>query len=116
MTYPVKIRVNSTEGARLPEGLSATAQVIIREQTDAILIPLQALYGTSQAPIVRVVNGNDITERPVTIGISDDFWVVVEDGLEEGETISMEVVGSGDPFGFGGFGPFGGPGGRRGDR
>ena len=116
VTYPVKIRVNSTENVRLPEGLSATAQVIIREQTDAILIPLQALYGTSQAPVVRVVNGNDTTERPVTLGISDDFWIVVEGGLEEGETISMEVVGSGDPFGFGGFGPLGGPGGRRGDR
>lgn len=116
VTYPVKIRVNSTESARLPEGLSATAQVIIREQTDAILIPLQALYGTSQAPTVRVSNGNDTIERPVTIGISDDFWVVVEDGLEEGETIIMEVVGSGDPFGFGGFGPFGGPGRPRGDR
>ena len=106
VTYPVKIRVNSTENVRLPEGLSANAQVIIREQTDAILIPLQALYGTSQAPVVRVVNGNDTTERPVTLGISDDFWVVVEEGLEEGETISMEVVGSGDPFGFGGFGAF----------
>ena len=106
VTYPVKIRVNSTENVRLPEGLSATAQVIIREQTDAILIPLQALYGTSQAPVVRVVNGNDTIERTVTLGISDDFWVVVEGGLEEGETLSMEVVGSGDPFGFGGFGAF----------
>ena len=118
VTYPVKIRVNSTENVRLPEGLSATAQVIIREQTDAILIPLQALYGTSQAPVVRVVNGNDTIERTVTLGISDDFWVVVEGGLEEGETISMEVVGSGDPFGFGGFGAFGAIGGgpRRGGR
>ena len=103
VTYPVTIRVDSSESGPLPEGLSATAQVIIREQTDSVLIPLQALYGSVQAPIVRIVSGNDIIERQVTLGISDDFWVVVEDGLNEGETISMEVVGS-STAGFGGIG------------
>lgn len=103
VTYPVTIRVDSSESGQLPEGLSATAQVIIREQTDSVLVPLQALYGSVQAPTVRVVSGNDIVERQVTLGISDDFWVVVEDGLNEGETISMEVVGS-STTGFGGIG------------
>ena len=120
VTYPVTIRVDSSENFQLPEGLSATAQVIIREQTDSLLVPLQALYGSVQAPMVRVVSGNDIIERPVTLGINDDFWVVIEDGLNEGETISMEVVGSstGQFGGFGGtfraVGGFGGPGGGRG--
>lgn len=115
VTYPVTIRVDSSENVQLPEGLSATAQVIIREQTDSILIPLQALYGSVQAPTVKVVSGNDIIERQVALGISDDFWVVVEQGLDEGETISMEVVGSSTSQ-FGGFGAtfravggFGGP-------
>lgn len=116
VTYPVTIRVDSSESGQLPEGLSATAQVIIREQTDSVLIPLQALYGSVQAPTVRVVSGNDIIEREVTLGISDDFWVVVEGGLNEGETISMEVVGS-STAGFGGIGAtfraVGGFGGRR---
>ena len=127
VTYPVTILVESSAADQLPEGLSATAQVIIREQTDSVLIPLQALYGSAQAPTVRVVNGEDIVDRQVTLGISDDFWVVVEDGLAEGETISMEVVGSsttqfggiGATFravgGFGGGprGGGGGPGGRQ---
>ncbi len=119
VTYPVTIRVESTENIQLPEGLSATAQVIIREQTDALLVPLQALYGTVQAPMVRVVIGNNVTERPVTLGINDDFWVVVEEGLREGETVSMEVVGTGTSQ-FGGLGAtfravggIGGPGGAR---
>ena len=127
VTYPVTILVESSAADQLPEGLSATAQVIIREQTDSVLIPLQALYGSAQAPTVRVVNGEDIVDRQVTLGISDDFWVVVEDGLAEGETISMEVVGSGTTqfggigatfravggFGGGPRGGGGGPGGRQ---
>ena len=123
VTYPVTIRVDSSESGELPEGLSATAQVIIREQTDSVLIPLQALYGSVQAPTVRVVSGDNIVERQVTLGISDEFWIVVEEGLNEGETISMEVVGSstsqfggiGATFravgGLGGRGPVGGSGG-----
>ena len=119
VTYPVTIRVDSTEDFQLPEGLSATAQVIIREQTDALLVPLQALYGSVQAPMVKVVIGNNVVDRPVTLGINDDFWVVVEDGLRDGETISMEVVGTGtDQFGglgatFRAVGGFGGAGGAR---
>ena len=118
VTYPVTIRVDSSDIGQVPEGLSATAQVIIRERNNVALIPLQALYGTVQSPTVRVVSGNDIIEREVSLGISDDFWIVVEDGLEEGETISMEVVGS-DTSQFGGVGAtfravggFGGPGRR----
>ncbi len=103
VTYPVAIRVESSEAGQLPEGLSATAQVIIREQTNSVLIPLQALYGSVEAPTVRVASGNDIIERQVTLGISDDFWVVVEEGLGEGETVSMEVVGSSTSQ-FGGIG------------
>ena len=126
VTYPVRIRLETSESGQLPEGLSATAQVIIREQTDAILIPLQALYGSVQAPTVRAVVGNDIVERQVTLGISDDFWVVVEEGLDEGETVVMEVVGSStSEFGGlgatfravgGGFGPPGAGGGGGGNR
>ncbi len=127
VTYPVTVRLDSSESAQLPEGLSATAQVIIREQTDSVLIPLQALHGSVQAPTVRVVSGDDIIERQITLGISDDFWIVVEEGLNEGETISMEVVGSstsqfggiGATFravgGFGGGGLRGGGGGGQGD-
>lgn len=116
VTYPVTIRVESSAGDRFPEGLSATAQVVIREQTDSLLIPLQALYGSVQAPIVKVVNGDNVVDRQVSLGISDDFWIVVEDGLAEGEFISMEVVGSSTSQ-FGGIGAtfravggFGGPG------
>ncbi len=115
VTYPVTIRVDSSDIGQVPEGLSATAQVIIRERNNVTLIPLQALYGSVQAPTVRVVSGNDIIEREVSLGISDDFWIVVEEGLDEGETISMEVVGSGTSQ-FGGIGAtfravggFGGP-------
>ena len=68
-----------------------------------ILIPIQALYGSVTQPSVKVVSSGQITDRVVELGISDDFWTVVTSGLDEGEVIRMEVVGS-NTTQFGGFG------------
>ena len=102
VTYPITIRMESPAGTQLPEGLSATAKVIFREENDVLLVPIQALFGSVDAPTVILV-GEDgsYVERAVTTGISDDFWVVIESGVSEGETILMTVVGS-DDFEFGG--------------
>ena len=104
VTYPITIQMESPAGTQLPEGLSATAKVIFREENDVLLVPIQALFGSVDAPTVILV-GEDgsYEERAVSTGISDDFWVVIESGVSEGETILMTVVGSED-FGFdGGF-------------
>ncbi len=103
--YPVTIQMSPPSGTQLPEGLSAVAEVVIREEKDVLLIPIQALFGSVDEPVLQVVNGKDQVElRPVTLGIEDDFWVVVESGVSEGETIMYNVVGS-DTGGFGFAGP-----------
>ena len=103
VSYPVRIQVQATEGLQLPEGLSATARVVIREERGMLLIPLQSLYGTFDQPAVRVKTADGgIEERSIRIGNSDDFYAVVEEGLEEGETLVMESQDSAtQQFGFG---------------
>ncbi len=104
VTYPVTIQTEQPAGTQLPEGLSAVAEVIIREQTDKLLVPIQALFGSVNDPILLISNEDgSLQHRSVTLGISDDFWTVIEDGVSEGETILMTVVGS-DTSQFGGFG------------
>ena len=120
VTYPIRIQMNVPEGMRLREGLSATANIILRQESDVLLVPQQALYGSFDAPVVRVMTSSGIRERPVVLGNSDDFWTVVTRGLAEGEQVVMEVPQTtSDPFaafrqlrgGFGGGG--GGLGGGR---
>ncbi len=104
VTYPVTIQTEQQSGTQLPEGLSAVAEVVIREQTNKLLVPIQALFGSVNEPILLVSTDDDTLEpRNVTLGISDDFWTVIEDGVSEGETILMTVVGA-DTSQFGGFG------------
>ena len=91
VSYPIRIKVEVPQETQLPEGLSAVAQVIIREDRDVVLVPIQALYGTFEQPVVKVKFNGETTERPVVLGNSDDFWVVVESGLNEGDQVFMEA-------------------------
>ena len=102
VTYAISVRVTTPDGLELPEGLSALAKVVIREEKDALLIPVQALRGGFDSPTVRVQGENGPEDRPVVLGISDDFWTVVTEGLTEGEMVVTEVrpPRPGDPYDF----------------
>ena len=117
VSYPIRILLQVPAGVELREGLTATANIILREELNVLLVPQQALYGSFDQPVVRVMTGGRIEERPVTLGISDDFWVAVRDGLVEGDQVVMETTEASTTggFGFGGglrpAGGFGGGGG-----
>lgn len=117
--FPLTIALIPPDGVELIEGLSATATIVINQIDNTLLIPLQSLGGSFAQPTVDVVTDSGFVTTPVTLGASDDFWVVVESGITEGQQVLMEVVESVDPFeqffgrgGFGGGG--GGPAGQRG--
>ena len=100
VTFPVIITVTLPEGLSLPAGLSATAEVVVQEVTDVLLVPSQAISGSLLQPTVRVRSGGKTEAVPVELGASDDFWVVVTSGLNEGDVIVMTVAASGAGTGF----------------
>ena len=103
VTYDVSVRVVPPLGIELRSGLTAIAELLLRSEPNVLLVPLQALRGSFNQPTVLVSQDGVLTERPVSTGSSDDFWVVVEDGLSEGDLIVMEGIGGATGFGFGGF-------------
>ena len=91
VTYPITIQVDVRPGLDLREGLSAVASIVLREERDVLLVPQQALYGTFDEPVVKVLNSTGALEdRSVALGASDDFWVSVKEGLKEGDQVAME--------------------------
>ncbi|MFH1560915.1 MAG: efflux RND transporter periplasmic adaptor subunit [Chloroflexota bacterium] len=92
VSYPISIRVQVPEGVQLREGLSATANIVIREENNVLLVPLQSLYGTFEQPLVQVMNNGNIEDRLVVLGSSDDFWVAVRQGLAVGDQVVMETT------------------------
>jgi HlyD family secretion protein len=113
VTFSVTIDVTAPQGVALREGLSATATIVLNQESNVLLIPVQAVTGTFAEPVVRVTTGKDVSYRNVTLGNSDGFWVAVTGGLEEGERVVMAApetssTQGGNLRGLGGLGGLGG--------
>jgi RND family efflux transporter MFP subunit len=73
-------------------GMYATVNLTIEQRTNALAIPLTAIGGNQENPVVFIVGRNDtIEERPVTLGLETAQRAEVRSGLAEGELV---VVGN----------------------
>ena len=75
--FPLTIDLTPPEGVELIEGLSATASIFISQIDNGLLIPLQSVGGSFTQPTVDVVTDAGFVMTAVTLGVSDDFWVIV---------------------------------------
>ncbi len=87
VSYSVTVDLESVSSVQLRDGLSAVAEIVIENSSKQIAIPLNAVRGPEDDPFVLVKSESAIENRSVSLGSSDDFWVSVVEGLEEGETI-----------------------------
>lgn len=86
--YEVEIGFDVPWNSGLRFGMSATADIIISERTDVLLVPDRATHQDSQGnPIVYVMVDEQIEERSVVIGMSDGYQTEIVSGLEEGEIV-----------------------------
>ena len=87
VSYQVRIEIELPPDMKVPEGLSAIATIILSHERDVLLIPVNAIRGSFDDPFVQLVLDGEPVEMPVSLGSSDDFWIVVSDGLDEGDMV-----------------------------
>jgi len=88
IVYDVEITFDVAEGIGIRAGMSATADIIIAERSNVLLVPDRAVKQDSQGNnIVEVKIDKQIEERVVVIGISDGYQTEIVAGLEEGEIV-----------------------------
>ena len=116
VTFPVTVRLDVPPGLTLRDGLSAVSEIVLAQYAGELLIPTSAVTGSIISPAVRVSVDGMVEERGVRLGPSDDFWVVVIDGLSEGEQVVMPEPAAAAQAGGGAFRTVfgGGPRGQRG--
>jgi len=86
--YDVKIGFSVPEGSAFRVGMSATADIVISERSNVLLVPNRAIIKDSQGrAIVQVVVDKQTEERLVVVGLSDGFETEIIDGLKEGEVV-----------------------------
>jgi len=73
--------------AKLKDGMSATAEVVVERRDNVLLIPNTVIEGTLQNPMVVVLVDGQQEERQITLGLSDGFNTEVLSGLEEIEEV-----------------------------
>jgi RND family efflux transporter MFP subunit len=89
VVYPVKIKFDVPASSAVRAGMSATADIIIQEKNDVLLVPSRVVRQDEQGnTVVNVVIGKEIEERAVVTGISDGLQTEIISGLNEGETVT----------------------------
>jgi len=90
--YDVKIGFDVPQDFELRGGMSATADIVIDERKDVLLVPNQAITLDNQDnPIVTVLVNELTQERRVVTGISNGSQTEILSGLSEGEVIVIVV-------------------------
>ncbi|MSQ07706.1 MAG: efflux RND transporter periplasmic adaptor subunit [Dehalococcoidia bacterium] len=90
VNYPIEVKITVPQGLSLREGLSATASVTIRSEQNALLVPVQAVGGSFTRPTVILVRGGKEQITEVQLGISDESWVAVLLGIQDGDQVVIE--------------------------
>ncbi|MGI6066447.1 MAG: efflux RND transporter periplasmic adaptor subunit [Bacillota bacterium] len=89
----VKIKVSvdkSEEMAVLKPGYNVNLKVIIHEKEEALLVPFEAVVENGEKDLVFVVGVDGIvSQREVKTGLSNELFVEIISGLNEGEKVVL---------------------------
>jgi HlyD family secretion protein len=88
-TFPARATLKGLD-ARLRPGMSASAEVIIERDQNALLIPIRASFTKDGKPAVHVQHNKQFLARQITVGKRNEDDIVVTGGLKEGEMVTLE--------------------------
>ena len=97
--YPVTVLVDGTP-EELKPGMNVSAKIIVEDAGSVLCVPVEAVSrgadGTSLVKVAgegaldengNVVDPSKLEDRVVTLGRSDDTYIEILSGLEDGETV-----------------------------
>jgi multidrug efflux pump subunit AcrA (membrane-fusion protein) len=91
--YNTRVRINpdDMDGLDLKPGMSAEVTITVdRAKENVLTVPVQAVFGGSEMGLERkviVMTPEGTKERTVKIGLNNDKYVEVKEGLEEGDEV-----------------------------
>jgi HlyD family secretion protein len=93
-TYKVEIALGPEAAPYLTGGLTATAEILVDEHKDVLLIPNSALHvqGTeSWVYVIKEDKTGQIEQRQVQVGLQSRTQAEILSGLNEGEKVLLET-------------------------
>ena len=99
--FDVEVTIDSND-ERLKPGMTAQCTIITGRITDRLYIPLDSVFEKEDTTVVYVKDGG-FKQRVVKVGKKNSDYIIVENGLDEGEavalrdpTIPLEELGTGE--------------------
>lgn len=113
-TFDVTVKIKKPKNLKI--GMSTEASILIENKEDALYVPIEAVYTSGDEKYVLVATDSSEAASKVTVetGISNDTYVEITSGLEEGASVQIPKVQSSGSS-SGGMGQGGFPGGGRGE-
>ncbi|MBU0754072.1 MAG: hypothetical protein KJ645_02965, partial [Planctomycetes bacterium] len=94
--YSTDITLENGTG-KLKPGMSAKVEIIVDQLKQVISVPIQSVYRRGGHEVCYVKSsGSEVEIRPVEVGMNNDQFVVIEEGLVEGEKVLLFEPSMGD--------------------
>lgn len=96
----VKVRMHQDKNLLL-DGMYVTCWIQVEQKPDALRIPLNSLLYQNDSPYVYVARYGQAEQRKIVVGIEDDEYVEVLEGLEPNEEVvtrGRHILSNGHPI------------------
>jgi HlyD family secretion protein len=94
--YPARIALKNVD-PRVRPGMTANVKIPVASADNVTAVPLAAVFTEKAAEngqmerFVYVQQGDAFEKRNVKVGVSDYFYAEIQEGLKEGEIVSLEL-------------------------
>jgi HlyD family secretion protein len=85
--YRVIMTVEPPRGTQLREGLTGSATILAEQRENILLVPNRAVSRRRRDRLVQVLVDGIPQERIIKVGVSDEQYTEVVEGLAEGESV-----------------------------
>ncbi len=86
--FQVQVLLQESD-ARLRPGMTARVDILAAHFEDALYVPLEGVFEKNDRKICYVVTAKGAKEQNVQVGKFNDDFIIIEDGLSEGEQIYL---------------------------
>ena len=94
--YTVRINIQSEPGADLKPSMRCDAKIRLGEVSEALAVPVQAVFREGPVQYVYVPQGTRFTRVPVAVGRTSDTFAEIRAGLDSGATVLLRTPSPGE--------------------
>ncbi|MCH8555038.1 MAG: efflux RND transporter periplasmic adaptor subunit [Schleiferiaceae bacterium] len=88
--FEVMIKITESDTVYRP-GMTTSNKIITNTLEDVLLLPIDALFYEDNIPFVYKKGSFGILKQEITIAASNDEWVVVQNGVAEGDVVLLTI-------------------------